>query len=306
MFRPCEWDAVVFSLRVVILAVPGAAWSLPLGRRVAAGAAPLAVLVLASACLAAPAARAADPTRNWTSPGYAKIRPGIATETAGAPCTANFVFTDAADHVYIGQAAHCAEPDDETDTNQCTAQSRPIGTLVTLVGSGVTGSLAYSSRLAMRAAGEKDPATCAANDFALVRIPDDQASLVNPTVPVFGGPTGAATAAVGTGDRVYAYGNSNLRGGIEQLSPQQGVALVSDEPGWYHLVYLLTPGIPGDSGGPALDAQGRALGVVTALNVVPPVSNGLTDLAHALAYARAHSGLKGLELANGTERFAPP
>jgi hypothetical protein len=277
-----------------------------MGRRVArcavAGTAFLAVGALAGGS----SARAADPGRNWTSPGYAKIRPGIATETSGAPCTANFVFTDAADHVYLGQAAHCAEPDAETDTNQCTASSLPLGTPVTLVGSGVTGSVAYSSRLAMRAHGEKDPAICAANDFALIRIPDDQASLVNPSVPVFGGPAGVAPPTVGSGERVYAYGNSNLRGGVAQLSPQEGVGLVSDEAGWYHLVYLLTPGVPGDSGGPALDAQGRALGVVTAFNFVPPASNGLTDLGHALDYARAHSGIKGLQLALGTERFAAP
>jgi hypothetical protein len=276
------------------------------GSRVAAGAAVLAVV--AWGCAAAPSARAADPPpgRTWTSPGYAKIRPGIATDTAGNPCTTNFVFTDAARHVYLGYAAHCAAPDGETDTNSCTASSLPLGTPVTLVGSGVTGTLAYSSRLVMQANGEKDAPTCVANDFALIRIPDDQANLVNPTLPVFGGPLGVSTATVGPGDRVYAYGNSNLRGGVEELSPQQGFGLVSDDPGWYHLVYLLTPGIPGDSGGPALDADGRALGVITALNFVPPASNGLTDVGHALAYARRHGAVKGLQLAVGTEGFAAP
>ena len=269
-----------------------------------------AVLTAAAvlACLAAPA-RAVPPSdagRNWTSPGYAKIRPGIATETGGAPCTSNFVFTDAADHVYLGQAAHCAQTGDEPDNNGCTSPSLPLGTPVTLVGADVTGTMAYSSRLAMQANGEKETGVCFANDFALIRIPDDQASLVNPTLPVFGGPVGIATAPVRSGDRIHAYGNSNLRGGIAQLSPQEGIGVLSDEPGWYHLVYLITPGVPGDSGGPALDAQGRALGVVTALNFFPPASNGLTDLGHALAYARKYSGIKGLELALGTEKFVAP
>ena len=35
------------------------------------------------------------------------IHPGVMTYTAGAQCTANFVFRDATS-TYIGQAAHCS------------------------------------------------------------------------------------------------------------------------------------------------------------------------------------------------------
>jgi len=69
-------------------------------------------------------------------------------------------------------------------------------------------------------------------------------------------------------------------------------------------VYLLPPGVPGDSGGGFMDAQGRIVGVLVSLNSIPPGSNGLSDLGRALAYAQKHSGLKGLQLVKGTETFS--
>jgi hypothetical protein len=67
----------------------------------------------------------------------------------------------------------------------------------------------------------------------------------------------------------------------------------------------LSPGIPGDSGSAYLDAQGRALGVLSTLQLAPlPASNGVGDLAHELDYLHAHSAFTGLQLALGTERFA--
>ena len=45
--------------------------------------------------------------------------------------------------------------------------------------------------------------------------------------------------------------------------------------GWTHLVYTATPGIPGDSGSAFIDAQGRAFGVLSTLQIAPTVgSNG--------------------------------
>lgn len=252
------------------------------------------------ALAAVPDAGAAD----WTGAGYATIHPGIVTETGAGACTANFVFTDGAGRTYLGQAAHCATSEGDP-ADGCAATSLPLGTPVVLAGSGVEGTLAYSSWLTMQQRKEKDPSTCASNDFALVRVPDDQRSLVNPSVPVFGGPTGLATGELGSGDAVYTYGNSNLRGGAEALSPQRGSAVASSEDGWFHLAYLVLPGVPGDSGSGVLDGDGKARGILVGINVVPPGSNGITDLAHALAYAQAHSGIKGLKLEPGTEKFAP-
>ena len=86
-----------------------------------------------------------------------------------------------------------------TDTNGCQARSLPLGTRVrfaegaTLATAGTTlghGTLAYSSWRTMRSVGTTDNNTCAANDFALVRVDAADAGKVNPTVPFWGGPTG--------------------------------------------------------------------------------------------------------------------
>ena len=67
----------------------------------------------------------------------------------------------------------------------------------------------------------------------------------------------------------------------------------------------MTPGIPGDSGSPFLDAKGRALGVLNTLVILPfPASNGVSDLSRALTYMRAHKG-PNATLVLGTEAFTP-
>jgi hypothetical protein len=276
--------------------VPG-----PFSVRAAALAA--AVGMLTAAAPASVAAPVAAPARTWAAAGQATIHPGIMTDTAGGPCTANFVFTDAEGAVYIGQAAHCALPEAATDVNGCRSASLPLGTPVGLGSSGVTGRIAYSSWLTMQERAESDAAACANNDFALIRVPGDEVGKVNPSVPVFGGPTGVATGPLAYGDRVMTYGNSNLRGGIEEFSPQRGFAVGTGAGGWYHLVYTVLPGVPGDSGSGFLDAQGRAFGDLIDVNPFPPASNGVGDLSRQLAYARAHSGISGLELVPGTEKF---
>ncbi len=172
--------------------------------------------------------------------------------------------------------------------------------------SGVTGKMVYNSWLAMQKAGETDTNACAFNDFALIQIPKSDISKVNPSIPVFGGPTGMRTEALAAGEAVFSYGNSPLRGGLTQLSPKQGFTISGEGAGWTHLIYTATPGVPGDSGSGFLDAEGKAFGILSTLALAPiPGSNGVTDLAKALAYANAHSGIKGLKLADGTESFGP-
>ena len=87
-------------------------------------------------------------------------------------------------------------------------------------------------------------------------------------MPKLGGPTalGQTTAAL---DTVYSYGNSSLRQGITLLSPKLGKSLGASGGGWTHLVYTVTPGIPGDSGSGFMDAQGRAFGVLSTLQLAP-------------------------------------
>jgi len=275
----------------------------------------LASSVLGAAVATAPAASAA-PT--WAPAATAAITPGVQMYTDGAQCTGNFVFTDSADNVYVGYAAHCAGLGSATDTNGCLNESVPLGTTVTfnqggsLISSGTqvgTGTLAYSSWRTMRTLGTPTSSTtCAYNDFALVKVSTADKGKVNPSIPFWGGPTGIDTDGTAAGDRVYSYGNSSLRGGVTELSPKTGISLGDDpaDDGWSHPLYTLTPGIPGDSGSAFVSADGAAVGTLSTLGLAPlPLSNNIGDLAKELAFAQAHSGISGLTLVNGTEPFDP-
>ncbi len=282
-------------------------------RRLLVGAAG-AMLAVAGAT-AVPVAAEAAPT--WAPAATAQIHPGVQTYTAGGQCTANFVFTDAAGGVYLGQAAHCSGTGGATETNGCDSGSLALGTPVTfnkggsLISRGTVvgrGTMVYNSWLTMQSRQETNPNACAYNDFALVKVAAADVAKVNPSVPFHGGPTGTNTTGTKAGDKVYSYGNSSLRGGQTALSPKVGVSLGDDaaDGGWSHPLYTVTPGIPGDSGSAFLDAQGRALGTLSTLGLAPlPLSNNLGDLARELAYAQAHSGIAGLTLVLGTEPFRP-
>lgn len=275
----------------------------------------LVAAVLGTSLVAAnPAATA--PTA-WAPAATATLHPGVQTYTSGGQCTANFVFTDDAGNVYLGQAAHCSGTGAATDTNGCDAGTLPLGIAVTfneggsLISEGTVlggGTLAYSSWNTMQARGEQDANTCAYNDLALVKVNAADVAKVNPSVPFWGGPVGINTTGTAAGDRVYSYGNSSLRFGLTQLSPKTGISLGQDaaDGGWTHPLYTATPGVPGDSGSAFLDAQGNAVGTLSTLGLAPlPLSNNIGDIAHELAYAQAHSGIVGLRLVPGTEPFSP-
>jgi hypothetical protein len=267
-------------------------------RRRAAAAVAALVLSLVAALAASPA-----PASAYAPAATATIHPGVQMFTAGAQCTANFVFSDGAD-LYIGYAAHCAGLGEATETDGCLAGTLPVGTSVEITGASQPGTLAYSSWATMQAVGETDANACAYNDLALVRIHPADHDKVNPSVPHWGGPTGLNTTGVAALGRVYSYGNSGLRFGITQLSPKTGVSLGTTGGGWTHPLYTVTPGIPGDSGSAFLDAQGRALGVLSTLAIAPtPLSNNVSDLSRGLDYMRAHTGLDAISLVQGDVAF---
>ncbi len=296
----------MFSERLRALAAAGAA-------------ATLAVTGIAATATAADAARAPKTTAAaaWAPAATAAIHPGTMMYTDGAQCTANFVFTDGAGDTIVGYAAHCAGTGTATSTNGCDTGSLPLGTKVDFVENGSLvsggtrvggGTLVYSSWLTMQKNGETDPNTCAYNDLALVKVDPADAGKVNPSIPFWGGPTGIDTNGTADGDTVYSYGNSSLRAGAEPLKPKQGASLGDDpaDGGWSHTVYTVTPGIPGDSGSAFIDDQGRALGVLSTVQIAPLAgANGVGDFSKEYAYAQANSGIAGLSLALGTEPFAP-
>lgn len=280
-----------------------------------------AATLAATALAAAPAATttapsaAPDPDR-WADADEATIYPSVYMTTNGAGCTSNFVFeqftetTDEAGNVtierdvYLGYAAHCAGLGTNTDTDGCATGSEPIGTEVQIDGASQPGRLAYSSWATMVERGETPGSdVCSYNDFALVEIDDADHDKVNPSVPFFGGPTGVG-GATSLGDDVYSVGNSGLRAGIQQLGPKVEASLGMFYSDWSHVLYAVTPGIPGDSGSGHMNAAGEAIGVSSTLYAAPFAgANGVTDLQHSLDYLAAHTDLEPI-LAEGTEPFS--
>ncbi|MFD7073049.1 hypothetical protein ACFV9G_02465 [Nocardioides sp. NPDC059952] len=275
-------------------------------RRAAAFAATALTAALVPALIPAPA-------HAWAPADTATITPGVQMYTKGAQCTANFVYTDSAANVYVGYAAHCAGLGEATDTNGCAAKSLPLGTPVTfneggsLLTEGTVigkGTLAYSSWVTMQQRGTTDENTCAYNDLALVKVSSGDKGKVNPSVPIWGGPTGIDTDGTAAGDRVYSYGNSSVRADLDLLSPKIGLSLGDSGTRWSHPLYNLTPGIPGDSGSGFLSSEGKAVGTLSTLGLLPlPGSNNIGDLDLELEYAQATSGISGLRLVHGTEPF---
>jgi hypothetical protein len=284
--------------------------------QLAAVLAAVTITILTAALLTFNTSRA-DSAPAWAPADTAAIHPGTMMYTAGAQCTANFVYTDGAGSVYVGYAAHCAGTGEATDTNGCNVDSLPLGSPVTfneggsLLNEGTqvgAGTLAYSSWDTMAKVGEADANTCAYNDLALVKVDAADVSKVNPSIPFWGGPTGIDTDGTAAGDRVYTFGNSSLRAGVEVLSPHTGISLgdAAADGGWSHPLYTVTPGVPGDSGSAFVSADGKAIGVLSTLGLAPlPLSNNIGDLGKELAYAQQHSGIAGLRLVNGTEAFSP-
>lgn len=272
---------------------------------------PLALVGIVVAALMVATSGPAQAHR-WAPVRKAKITPGVQMFTKGAQCSANFVYRGNG-RVFVGYAAHCAGTGSSTDTNGCHAGSRPLGTRVrfargaTASSRGHTvghGTLVYSSWRAMHRLHTRRPRVCATNDLALVRVDRDDVRKVNPSVPVFGGPTGLAKAPR-QGRRVYTYGRSSLRPD-STLAPKTGTVLRRTHHGWGFEAYTATPGIPGDSGSGYLNRRGKAVGVLSTIALAPMTgSNGVGSLLHELRFAQRHSGIHHLHLVRGTKAFSP-
>jgi hypothetical protein len=257
----------------------------------------LATVAALAIAVVAPSAASA-----WAPADTATVHPGVQTVTGGGQCTSNFVFQDGGG-VYLGQAAHCSGTGAATETDGCDSGSLPVGTPVEIEGASQPGVMVYNSWLAMQAAGETDPDTCAFNDLALVRVNPADVASVNPSVPGWGGPTGVAASPGEAGATVHTYGNSSLRFGVSVLKPKQGIVVQNGGSGWTTDVYTLTPGIPGDSGSGFLTSTGAAFGVLSTVQLAPLAgSNGVGNLSRELAYAQSH-GFGGISLVPGTEPF---
>lgn len=263
-----------------------------------------ALLVAGSVVLGSGSPAHAIPT--WAPASTATIKPGVQTVTGGQQCTANFVFYDSANNVYLGQSAHCASTSGATVTNGCLANSMPLNTNVTVRGATKPGKLVYSSWITMKANNLPSyTEECQYNDFALVKLDPADYGRVNPSIPFWGGPDGINTTGQQNFKNVYSYGNSSLRLGLTQLSPKRGVtSRGSVGASWSIRVYTATPGIPGDSGSAFLDQYGNAFGTLSTVSA--DGSNGVANVNLALNYLRANTSFTTMQLALGTAPFNPP
>jgi hypothetical protein len=260
-------------------------------------------LGIATAGVLAPPAAAAPVTRSFAAAATASITPGVAMLTrldarTVSSCTADFVFTSRS-ALYLGFSAHCTATD-ESGTG-CSSPTVPLGTLVGIRGprgERAQGRLAYNSWRTMQQRGERDPVLCNDNDFALVAIGPADAGKVNPSVPRLGGPTGLDVDGLVRNEAVHSYQPNNGGSGVKR-----GRSLGDQDGGRIHRVLVTPPGIPGDSGSGFLDARGRAFGVLSTEFFDRPRSNGVADLAYALAYVKRYSGLGTVTLVPGTEPF---
>ena len=109
--------------------------------------------------------------------------------------------------------------------------------------------------------------------------------IANPALPG-GGPTALAnTRDYDVGDRL----RSLARGGPAQDDWRESIVAARSSD-WAFQTYTLLPAAPGTLGGPVVDAEGRAVGILASLGVFPnPGMNTVVRLDSMLEYARLHA-----------------
>jgi hypothetical protein len=229
--------------------------------------------------------------------GAGRIGPGTQMVTAGSSCTANFVFRDGRGRVFVGYAATCATSRVARGGDACTARSLALGTRVRFADRGRTvgyGTLSYSSLRAMRRAGVTDPATCAANDFALVQVSGDARRRVAASVAYWGGPSSVGTLPeVGT----------TVFGLLRPAAQSRTIPRVGEVAGTGSGNALVTTALPSTRaarGSGFQDPEGRAVGILVASS--RSGSNTVVSLWDAVTFARAH-GVAGLRVLRGHDAF---
>ena len=254
-------------------------------------------------------------TPSWAFESTATLHPGVMAYTAGAQCTANFVYTDGAatctsatrrtapaparpptptgaDTVAAARHTGHLQPRRERSSARARGRHRHPGLLV----------------VAGDAEGRRDrrrtPAPTTTSRWSRSTRPTSRTST----------PPSRSSAArtrwrhrhVGRRQDLQLRQLARCARGSRQLSPKLGVSLGDNAGGWTTLVYTVTPGIPGDSGSGFMDANGNAFGVLSTVAIAPVAgSNGVGDLRKELAYANTH-GMTGVASSRARGRSPRP
>lgn len=198
------------------------------------------------------------------------VRPGSIVESDGGVCTLNFMFTDDAGNRYMGTAGHCI-----LATSPVGSQDN--GEVSFAPGDGPEARDSEGNRIGDYVyAIQQDP-----KDFALILLDDDVEA--SPQVCSFGGPTGVNDSQPSLLDPTVLSNYGNPLGLGTGITAKSFVALGMPNDDHVFATGLV---LPGDSGGPVVDGQGRAVGVV--------VSTGLHLSDNLLSLEGLDVGLVGI------------
>lgn len=178
--------------------------------------------------------------------GCPGLRPGALVETPIGFCTLNFAFKGRGGARFMGTAGHCVIPGLEGERTW--KQNR--GPKATNADGEVIGRFAYGG---LDAIGDRD--------FSLIRL--KKGVKANPGVCRIGGPTAINRDVSSRPQTLEVYGNGTIAGQFVPARPLLALGLPNDE----H-VFATGLATPGDSGGPVISSDGRALGVLVSGGVL--------------------------------------
>lgn len=213
----------------------------------------------------------------WAEPEDAIIGPSSILHTEARDCPVNFLFTrEDNGAVFLATTAYCV-------------RDLPIGALAWVGAEQHLAILIYSSFQTMAELGETDPDALEYNDFAVFHLSRSSRAAAHPGLAI-GGPTELADGSTyGAGSRLRAF----VPTADTPNETHWRESIVSGDAGdWALLTYTFPAGAPGTLGGPVIDEEGRGVGILVTLGVMPnPGANGVARLDTLMAYAERNAKL---------------